>query len=151
MDGDGDVTMEISAIAGALLSNTMPSPEATAASAGSMDQASRADHTHPRRSSTATGTLNSSGEATITFTQTFAAKPAVTVLYVEGADNQPIVFKVKSWTMVSGQYTGCVIKGYRAQAIPTNLVSLLLGGVFNLFAGSASGVEYALIAIAPSS
>lgn len=43
-----------------------------------------------------------------------------------------------------------MIKGYRAQAIPTNLVTLLLGGVFNLFNGSAAGVEYSLIAVQSS-
>jgi hypothetical protein len=60
--------------------------------------------------------------------------------------------KIKSWlgadrlAYVSGAYGGCVIKGYRSQMIPTNLVLLLLGGLFNLFAGAASGVEYSATA-----
>jgi hypothetical protein len=72
-------------------------------------------------------------------------------MYAEAADGQPVVFKVKTWTVDgNGNYVGCVIKGYRAQAVPQNLVSLLLGGVFNLFAGSASGVEFSLIAVQAS-
>jgi hypothetical protein len=72
-------------------------------------------------------------------------------MYAEAADGQPVVFKVKTWTTDgNGNYIGCVIKGYRAQAVPQNLVSLLLGGVFNLFAGSASGVEFSLIAVQAS-
>lgn len=143
--------MEVSAPLAVPLANSAPTAEAVSASPGSMDMASRADHTHPRLTATATGTLNASGEATITFTRSFASKPAVTVLYVEATDNQPVVFKVKSWTMTGGNYTGCVIKGYRSQTIPQNLATLLLGAIFNLFAGSASGVEYSMIALAPSS
>lgn len=136
---------------GVPLSNNPGLTEAGSGQAGTMPMASRGDHTHPRLSATANGTLNASGEATITFTRSFANKPSVIITYVEAADNQPLVFKVKTWTQSGATYTGCVIKAYRSQTIPTNLATLLLGGVFNLFSGSASGVEYNLIAIAPSS
>lgn len=132
------------------LSNMPPKSEAGIPIVGTNETAARADHEHPRLSATATGVLNASGEATITFTRTFTAKPAVIPTYVEAADAQPIVFKVKSWTIANGVYTGCVIKGYRSQAVPQNLATLLLGGVFNLFAGSAAGAEYTLIAVQPS-
>ena len=135
-----------------MLSNMPPIGEAGVPLAGVMEEASRGDHRHPRLSATATGTLNGSGEATITFTRTFAAKPAFNCNYVEAADAQPVAFKVKTWTQDGGgNYTGCVIKGYRSQVVPTNLVTVLLGGVFNLFAGNANGVEYSFIAIQQSS
>lgn len=138
------------------LATMVPAPEATTASAGTIAQAARPDHVHPRLTSATSGVLNASGEATVNFTRSFASKPSVTLTYAEAADGQPVVFKVKSWlgvggtAWVSGDYTGCVIKGYRAQSIPTNLVTLLLGGVFNLFAASASGVDYSIIAVQAS-
>lgn len=135
---------------GVPLSNNPGLTEAGAGQAGTMPMASRGDHTHPRLSATANGTLNGSGEATVTFTRSFPGKPAVIITYVEASEGQPLVFKVKSWVQAGGTYTGCVIKAYRSQTVPQNLATLLLGGVFNLFAGSASGVEYNLIAIQPS-
>ena len=60
------------------------------------------------------------------------------------------IFKVQSWTQDGGNYTGAVIKVWRAQTIPTNLVSLLLGGVFNLFASSVVGTQFSVIAVARS-
>lgn len=131
--------------------STEPLAEAGIAETGTMNMAPRADHQHPRLTATSTGVLNASGEATITFTRTFPSKPGLTMTYAETADGQPVVFKVKTWTVVGSDYTGCVIKGYRAQAIPTNLATLLLGGVFNLFSGSsATGVEFSLIAVQAS-
>ncbi|MGE7367920.1 hypothetical protein ACQKKX_02465 [Neorhizobium sp. NPDC001467] len=138
------------------LADAPPKGEAKIATAGAANTASRMDHEHPRLTSATSGTLNASGEATVMFTRTFDTKPSVALLYAESADGQPIVFKIKSWlgenglAYVSGAYGGCVIKGYRSQTIPTNLVSLLIGGVFNLFAGSAAGVEYSAIALQTS-
>lgn len=133
------------------LADQIPVAEGGVAQPGSGGNASRMDHVHPRLTATATGILNASGEATIAFTRIFPTKPGLTVTYSESADGQPVVFKVKSWTQDGSlNYTGCVIKGYRAQTIPTNLVTLLLGGVFNLFAASAVGVEYSLIAVQQS-
>lgn len=138
------------------LGDMAPLSEAGIAAAGSEAWATRADHRHPRLTSATNGTLNASGEATVNFTRTFTTKPSVAILYSETADGQPIVFKVKTWlgvggtTWTSGDYTGCVIKGYRSQTVPQNLATLLLGGVFNLFAGSASGAEYSLIAVQAS-
>lgn len=138
------------------LANVNPLAEGLVAGAGGADAASRMDHVHPRLTSATTGVLNASGKANVMFTRTFTVKPSVTVLYAETADNQPIIFKVESWlnpsgtAWVSGDYGGCVIKGYRGQTIPTNLVTLLLGGVFNLFAGTSNGVEYSLIAVQTS-
>ena len=55
------------------LADQNPSAEAGSAKPGTMDLGSRADHVHPRLTATATGTLNSSGEATVTFTRTALA------------------------------------------------------------------------------
>lgn len=134
------------------LADTFPQPEAGSAQVGIMPTASRADHEHPRLSSANSGALNASGEATITFTRTFATMPSMVFTYIEAADGQPVVMKVKFWVQDgSNNYTGCVVKGYRSQTIPTNLVTLLLGGVFNLFNGSASGVSFTCIALQTSS
>lgn len=141
----------VQSVVSQMLADTPPMGEAGTPQAGTGAKATRQDHRHPRLSSTASGTLNASGEATIVFTREFTAKPSVIVTLVEATEGQPVTFKVKSWTMTGANYTGCVIKGYRAQTIPTNLVTLLLGGVFNLFAGSVTGAEFTLIAIQPSS
>lgn len=138
-------------------SDAPPNAEAKVAAAGQAPAVSREDHQHPRLTSSTTGVLNASGEATVTFTRTFAVKPSWTIEYEEAADNPPVIFKVKSWlgtggtAWVSGDYTGCIIKGYRCTTIPTNLVTLLLGGVYSLFNGSANGVQYSAIIVASSS
>lgn len=132
------------------LADMLPLSEAGTARSGSEGLATRADHQHPRLTSATTGVLNASGEATVVFTRTFPTKPSVSILYSETADGQPVVFKVKSWVQTGSDYTGCVIKGYRSTTVPQNLATLLLGAVFNLFAGSASGVEYSLIAVQAS-
>lgn len=153
------------------LATTLPVAEGKTASAGSMNTATRADHVHPRLTSTASGTLNAAGEATITFTRTFPMKPAVIITPVESAEAQPLVFKVKAWLNEGGTawqpgqaFGGCVIKGYRSQALPaissvSGLLTAVITGVnalvsalsnFNVFGGSAAGAEYSLIALMPS-
>lgn len=131
-----------------MLSNNPPIAESNVASPGQEEKAARPDHVHPRTSSTSSGVLAANGEATVTFTRTYDIEPAVVITYVEAADNQPVIIKVKSWIQDSNnKYTGCVIKGYRSQAVPQNLTTLLLGGVFNLFGGTVTGVKYSLTAI----
>lgn len=117
--------------------------------AGSSGMASDAGHTHARRIQSTVLTLNASGEATFVFTRSVIGtlgEPPICCLYHESADNQPIVCKAKSFTttVVDGvtYYTSVTIKGYRAQTLPQNLVTLLLGAVFNLFGASApNGVK----------
>jgi hypothetical protein len=133
------------------LSGAAPNPEATAAVIGTEQAASRGDHMHPRLTSATNGTLNASNEATVTFTRSFSSMPCIDFTYIEAADNPPITFKVKQWTTDGGgNYIGCVCKGYRGQVIPQNLATLLLGAVFNVFAGSASGVQFTCIALQQS-
>lgn len=142
----------------ALLSNTPPPGEAVAPAPGSGSMASRDDHKHPRLSSATVQTLNASGEAVIVFTRSFTAMPAVQCLLYELADNQPVVFKVKTWTQdAQGNYIGCTIKGVRSSILPAlSGITLLTGLItalanFNVFGGSAAGAQFCCLAIQPSS
>lgn len=154
-------------VATIVLSDQLPPPENRTPAAGMMTKASRGDHVHPRLSATASGVLGAAGEATVTFTRTFVVKPCVTVLLIESADGMPVVFKVKSWILTGGLYTGCVIKGYRSALLPTQtpmsggglaLAAVVTGlnGVtnaltnYNVFGGNAVGAEYSFLALQPS-
>lgn len=134
-----------------ILSNSAPPTEAVAAAPGSGDLAARDDHKHPRLSSATVNTLGGNGEVTINFTRKFTAMPAVQCLLIEAADNQPVVFKVKSWIMDGTDYIGCVIKGYRMQTLPSviGLVGALVN--FNMAAGNPAGAQFCCLAIQPSS
>lgn len=145
--GPSNVALAIAA----LMSKAVPKTEATSGAAGGSGLIPDADHQHPRLTSTHTGTLNASAEDTITFTRTFSEKPSWSDSWEEVADNGAVVIKVKSWVQdVNGNYTGCVIKGLRSQTIPQNLVTVLVSAVFNVFGGSASGVNYSMIFIKKS-
>ncbi len=119
--------------------------------------ASRANHAHERLSSAGNYTLNGVGETTITFSRTFAVKPAAVCLLDEAGDTQPVVFKVASWVQDgNGFYTGCTVKGYRSSLLPALSGILLLGPLvsalanFNVFGGSAAGVKFSFLALQPS-
>ncbi len=132
------------------LSDLTPVPEGPA-SAGALSAGARGDHKHPRLSSATTHTLNASGEATIVFTRSFPIPPCMDFTYIELADNPPVTFKVKSWTQDGGgNYTGCIAKGYRGQALPSSILTLVALVSYNVFGGSASGVSFTALAIAQS-
>ncbi len=86
------------------------------------------------------------GEATWTFSTPFASKPVISHMFEEGADNQPIILKVKSFTTSGGNYTAVTVKGYRAQTLPGGLVLLSALNLFNIFAGTAPAVDVHLFA-----
>lgn len=145
------------------LASTVPMTEVTAGAAGSSSQASDAGHQHPRITSSTRVQLDALGNATVTYTRSFATKPAISLTAINPSGAQ-VVLEVVSDTMVGGVYTGCVIKGSRARALPTlnpvaGLLTAVITGVndlaaaltgFNVFGGSASGVEVSVIAIMPS-
>lgn len=153
----------------AVLSDQMPVTEAVAAQPGSGSRASRDDHRHPRLTSATVATLSASGEATVTFTRVFATQPCMDLTYVEETDNPPVILKVKSWVRDgSNNYTGCVVKGYRGQVLPTlapmsgvlTLLTQVISGVntlvstltgFNSFGGSAANIPITVIALQQSS
>lgn len=155
-------------VAAIVLSDNVPAPENRTPAAGMMPKASRGDHVHERLTATSGGTLGASGEATITFTRSFATKPACTCLLVEAGNTQPVIFRVKSWVITGGLYTGCVLKGERLSLLPVlpqamGLTGLLLNTVgtvlntttaaltgFNVASGNAVGAEYSFIAIQSS-
>lgn len=155
------------------LGNEAPKAERTAPLAGSMNEASRVDHRHPRTVSPHTGTLDGSGQGLLTFSRTFQNMPAMAFGWVELANNRPVMFKVVSWlkwnTAGTGliawtegaAYAGCIIKGYRGQPLPqlqivSGILTAVITGVntlvtaltgYNVFAGSAAGVVFTATAI----
>lgn len=154
------------------LGTVIPSLEVNGGSAGSANTAAESDHAHPRVTSVTTHVSDANGDATITFTRIFPpfvngslpTWPGTDLSYLEAADNPPIVWKLKSWiTDGGGNYTGCVVKLYRSQVLPTqtqlSLATLLTGlinGVnaiaasltgLNIFGGSAANVPFSFIAI----
>lgn len=145
--------------------NTAPMAEKTgAAIGGATTRYALEDHQHPRLTSTTVGTVAAGNTATVTFTRAFTNEPGI--VYQElpltadttapaaadtAATAQPTQSKVIAWTKdANGNFTGCTLRVWKAQTIPTNLVTLLLGGVFNLFAASVVGTRFSLIAIARS-
>lgn len=141
-----------------------PAAERTAPTAGSGDRYSRDDHAHPRLTSVTTGTVVAGNTATVMFTRAFANEPGMdyqelppsaNTVTPDAADTaaqaQPTMSKVVSWVKdANGNFTGCTLRIWKAQTVPQNLATLLLGGVFNLFAASVVGTRFSLIAVARS-
>lgn len=137
-----------------LLSDVAPVAESVSGVAGTAAKATREGHQHPRLTSTSMAAIVTGSTVTVNFTRTFSQKPGMVMTEIEGdasANSQPAIFKVQSWvTDGNGNYTGAVIKAWRAQTIPQNLATLLLGGIFNLFNSSPVGTQFSCIAIARS-
>ena len=153
--GGGMSATDVTALAQAAVEAAVPKPAtATPPEAGTKGgtgtgvRYAREDHTHEVRARRKRVTLAANGTAVWAFDKPFATKPII-VCAPEDDGGLPVVcVPVKgSWTQdVNGLWTGVTVKGVRAQNIPQNLVSLLLGGVFNLFAGTAAGVVVGLTA-----
>lgn len=145
-----------------------PKSEMTGGNKGSVTRYALEDHQHPRLTSTTYATLASDGTATLAFSRTFANKPGVVMTEVDAAGKQPLVCSVQSWVQDGdGRYTGCIIRGQRAQMLPTinplagtialltgvisgvnTLVSALTG--YNVFGGGVVGASVSVIAVARS-
>jgi hypothetical protein len=142
-----------SAVAGRL-SNSAPMGEAVTPTAGSGQGLTRDTHQHPRLTSVSYGVVISGNTATVNFTRAFDNKPGLDCLEenvsVAGAA-QPAIFGVSSWVQDgNGKYTGVVIRVWRAQTVPQNLVSMLVSAVFNIFGASVTGTSFSCIAVARS-
>lgn len=157
-------------VAPMLIATTPPKGETTAAVAGMTTKAQGADHQHPRLTSTTYATLDSNGRATITFTRSFLNKPGFSITEIDTSKTQPLVCVIESFVQPGGAgtpYTGCVVKGYRSQALPAqpaplNVLALLgtaIGGIntllssltgFNVFGGSPADATISVVAIARS-
>ncbi len=127
------------------LSDTPPDPESTSARAGAMTEASRADHAHPRLTSSHSGlVLNASGVLAVTFTRSFTQKPSIVLTpVVPVGETQPTVLAVQSYTGSAGNWTGCTVRGWKAQIVSVSI----LGVNVNALGGSAAGSEFTLIAL----
>jgi len=153
--------------------NATPKTEMPGGAVGSeVERFATEDHSHPRVTSTTVGTVTTGNTATVLFTRAFVAEPGInyselpatpdTVAPPAGdtaANAQPTTHKVISWTKgptpliptaAPGSYTGCTVRVWKAQTVPQNLATLLLGGVFNLFAASVVGTRFSIIAVARS-
>ncbi len=136
-----------------LLANNMPQPETKAPDPGVQPSASRSDHSHPRLTSVQWASLDANGEATVNFTRAFSAKPGMDFTTEDDVLAQPVTVKVikDSWIKdTSGNFTGCRIKGQRAQVLPSVLLNLGALLNFNIFGGSAASVMVSVIAIQQS-
>lgn len=132
----------------AMLADTPPDGEATTATAGADAKASRRGHRHPRLTSAQWGVTDANGEASFTFTRAFTAKPAISFTYEESANNQPLEFKVKTWTQDgNGNYTGCVTKGYRMRTLPSSILVLTVLVDFSVTVNAPSGIPVSCIAL----
>ncbi|MBB4857020.1 hypothetical protein HNO88_000317 [Novosphingobium chloroacetimidivorans] len=130
------------------------------------------DHQHPRLTSTTVTTIASGNTVAVEFTRPFLNEPGI--VYEElpptastttpaagdtAASAQPTQSKVIAWTKgpttllpnaLATDFTGCTLRVWKAQTVPQNLVTLLLGSVFNLFAASVVGTRFSIIAVARS-
>lgn len=147
------------------IANETPMAEATGGAAG-LDgmKVPGAKHRHPRLTSTTVGTIAAGNTATIVFTRSFADEPGIDYMELPPTSNtttpvagdlaataQPTACKVIAWTKnAGGEFTGCTIRVFKSQTIPQNLVTLLLGAVFNLFGASVVGTRFSIIALARS-
>lgn len=154
--GEYSSNLSMADIQAALLGNNTPLPEGATAIAGSTPLASKVDHQHPRLSATNIGVLAGDGTATLIFTRLFSIKPSIIVAGEENNNNPVPRFKVKSWTQDgSNNFTGCIIFGDRARALPALGGILLIGPLIAALAGylpyePAAGAAYLSIAIASS-
>jgi hypothetical protein len=145
--------------------NSAPMAEKTGAAIGqATTRYALEDHQHPRATSTTVGSVTTGNTAYVPFSRTFTNEPGINYSELPATSNtttpdsadtavnaQPTTHKVIAWSKdANGLFTGCTIRVFRAQTIPTNLVSLLLGGVFNLFGSSVIGTRFSLIAVARS-
>ncbi|KTR05014.1 hypothetical protein NS365_13380 [Aureimonas ureilytica] len=144
---------------GIQLADVAPLPETGTAKPGNMTLVPRADHQHPRITSAQTGALDNAGMATMMFTRTFTAEPAVSILAVENNTKSPPDFKVMQFLddqqqpWVAGKlYGGAIIYGTRTRALPG--VSAVLTDLLKLSGyvptEPAAGVRFSIIALQAS-
>ena len=157
------------------ISNSTPLSEATGGNPGATGLVPRADHQHPRQTSTTTQSSTANGLTTVMFTRFFNKEPGATCMVIETAVNGPTTFTVRKWlrgdgadwvegsdqTVEANQIKGCVFYAYRHRSLPTLNLSgiLLIGplltalGVINNFAPYApleAGVKFSAIVVASS-
>lgn len=141
------------------LADVPPKSEARAAAAGTLPQAPRADHQHPRLTSAQVATLDATGTQTVMFTRTFDNEPAISIIAVENDTKSPPDFKVKQFlddtgaAWASGKpYGGAIVYATRARALPA--VSAILTEILKLSGfvpnEPAGNVKFSIIALQAS-
>lgn len=160
--GGGMSATDVTAVAQAAVEAAVPKPATatppeagTKGSVGNSPRYALENHTHEVRArrkrvtlAAGTGTYNGKFVATWVFDKPFATKPIIVCSPEDDGGNPVSAAAVTaSFTQdANGLWTSVVVRGWRSQPIPQNLATLLLGGVFNLFAGSAAGVVVGLTA-----
>lgn len=116
-----------------------------------MTMATRADHVHGRLTSATTQSTAANGEATVMFTRSFGQQPSIDLTPIENGDNGGLVGKVRSFVQDGSlNYTGCVVKFYRIQPLPSVLVLLSALLNFRVDAGTVGVLPFSCIALAAS-
>lgn len=138
-------------------SAVVPSSEKTGGAVGSdVTQFARADHQHPRMTSSTPVLLNASGEGVATFTRPFPTAPIPSFAQIPATDGAtvsgpPCVFRVKSWIKTGADFTGANIEGFMLSP-PTGLaavtvlgISVAVGGQTYVTFGPAASVNVSVI------
>lgn len=137
------------------IAKTVPKSETVGGAAGAMNAASAADHQHPRLTSVHRVVLAANGTATVAYTRTFDKKPGI-VLTAINPTGRVVALEVVTDTGADGAWTGCTIRGVRSQVLPSLSGILLIGplltalGNFDIFGGSAAGVDVSVVAVQQS-
>ena len=136
----------------------VPPGEKTGGAVGSdVVMYARADHQHPRLTSSTPVTLDANGAGAVTFSRSFPAEPMPAFARMPGGTTGPCVFDVDSWVMSGSDYVGANVKGYRLSPPATQTsvqvlgINVVLAGQAIVTYGPASGAKVSVIMISSSS
>jgi hypothetical protein len=110
-------------------SDIVPSSEGAGGIGSSTVMFARADHQHPRITSSRPLTLNASGQGVATFSKPFTNEPVPTFSQMPGGVAGPCIFAVESWIMTGDEYTGANIRGWKLAAPTQTLASVNVVGI----------------------
>lgn len=131
------------------LSDVPPIAEAKVPNAGMMNEAVRADHQHPRLTSSTNHTLDANGFVTVTFTRTFDTEPAINLTAL-GSGTSPIPDFRAEFIKTGALWTGATIYGQRNRPLPALvpvstsiiLIGPLITGLNTLFTSLSGFTPY---------
>jgi len=135
----------------------VPFAEKTGGAVGAdSSQFARADHQHPRMTSSTPVLLDGAGAGVATFTRSFPVAPIPSFAQIPPSDGAtvtgpPCVFRVKSWIKTGSDFTGANIEGFMLSP-PTGLasvnvlgISVAIGGQTYVTFGPAATVNVSVI------
>lgn len=133
----------VTPVAQVTLADDAPVGQKIAPVAGMGGKAARFDHAHPSNASVTEHATLTTGEAAIVFARTFSKKPAVECIPEEATDLGALTYKVKGWTKdAQNQITGCTVKFYRIQGLPSSLLVLSALVSFRVDMGMVGAVSF---------